>query len=120
MARITDVLKDLIMKGEKDPSQKIDFILAIGPIPMMRAVSETSRPYKIETYVSLNPIMIDGTGMCGCCRVIVDGKTKFGCIDGPEFDGHLVDFTNLINRNKTYQDMEQEAIKNYSCPIENH
>lgn len=113
---VTDILKELLIKGQEDPAQKVDFILAIGPIPMMRAVSEMSRPYEVNTYVSLNPIMIDGTGMCGGCRVIVDGKSKFGCVDGPEFDGHLVDFTNLINRNRTYTNLEQEAIRKTSCP----
>lgn len=117
---VTDVLKDLLEKGKENPAEKIDFILAIGPIPMMRAVAETSRPFEVTTYVSLNPIMIDGTGMCGGCRVIVGGKSKFGCVDGPEFDGHQVDFTNLMNRNKTYSDVEKEAMKNPSCPKDNH
>lgn len=113
---VTDVLAQLLKEGEEDESKKIDFILAIGPIPMMRAVSETSRPYGVKTYVSLNPIMVDGTGMCGGCRVIVGGESKFGCVDGPEFDGHLVDFDNLVNRNRTYSDMEAEALKSASCP----
>jgi len=114
---VTDILKDLLEKGLTNTNDKIDFILAIGPIPMMRAVAELSRPYNIKTFVSLNPIMVDGTGMCGGCRVIVGGESKFGCVDGPEFDGHLVDFTNLINRNNTYKDLESEALnKSPTCP----
>ncbi len=101
---VTDILKKLISEG-----RKIDFVLAIGPIPMMRAVTETTRPHKIKTVVSLNPIMVDGTGMCGGCRVIVNGKSEFACVSGPEFDAHNVDFDNLINRNKTYLDLEKES-----------
>ena len=84
---VTQKLKEII-----DSGKKIDFVLAIGPIPMMKAVAETTRPYGIKTVVSLNPIMVDGTGMCGGCRATVDGKTVFVCVDGPEFDAHLVDF----------------------------
>ena len=88
---VTDKLQQLIDEGKT-----IDFVLAIGPIPMMKAVAEVTRPHAIRTVVSLNPIMVDGTGMCGGCRVIVDGKSKFACVDGPEFDAHLVDFAPII------------------------
>jgi len=101
---VTAKLKDLI-----DSGKKIDFVLAIGPIPMMKAVAETTRPYGIKTVVSLNPIMVDGTGMCGGCRAQVDNKTVFVCVDGPEFDAHLVDFDTLARRNRTYNDDEKIA-----------
>jgi len=91
---VTQKLQALI-----DGGKKIDFVLAIGPIPMMRAVAEVTRPHGIKTVVSLNPIMVDGTGMCGGCRVIVGGKSEFACVDGPEFDAHDVDFDNLMMRN---------------------
>jgi len=90
-------------------TEKPERIVAIGPVPMMKAVVETTRPYGIRTYVSLNPIMIDGTGMCGCCRVSVDGQTLFSCVDGPDFDGHLVDFDSLSNRQRAYRTLEKEA-----------
>ncbi|NTW53743.1 MAG: sulfide/dihydroorotate dehydrogenase-like FAD/NAD-binding protein [Chlorobaculum sp.] len=101
---VTQKLQELI-----DSGKKIDFVLAIGPIPMMRAVAEVTRPYGIKTVVSLNPIMIDGTGMCGGCRVTVGNEIKFGCIDGPEFDAHQVDFKNLADRNRIYHHEEKEA-----------
>ena len=105
---VTQKLQALIDEGKK-----IDFVLAIGPIPMMRAIAEVTRPYKIKTMVSLNPIMVDGTGMCGGCRVIIDGRSKFACVDGPEFDAHGVDFDNLINRNKTYEVIEQKSLHDF-------
>jgi ferredoxin--NADP+ reductase len=105
---VTQKLQELIDNGKK-----IDFVLAIGPIPMMRAVSEVTKPHGIQTVVSLNPIMVDGTGMCGGCRVIVDGVSKFACVDGPEFDAHLVDFTNLMDRNKMYVTHEQSSLKKF-------
>jgi ferredoxin--NADP+ reductase len=105
---VTDMLKNLLDKGKK-----IDFVLAIGPIPMMRAVAEVTRPYGIKTVVSLNPIMIDGTGMCGGCRVSVGGKVKFACVDGPEFDAHEVDFKNLTDRNRMYADYEKKSLKKF-------
>jgi ferredoxin--NADP+ reductase len=80
---------------------------------MMNAVADVTRPHKIKTVVSLNPIMVDGTGMCGGCRVIVDGTSKFACVDGPEFDAHLVDFKNLADRNKMYIKHEQNSLKQY-------
>jgi ferredoxin--NADP+ reductase len=98
---VTDVLRELI-----DGPEKIDRVLAVGPIPMMRAVSEMTRPSRIETVVSLNPIMVDGTGMCGGCRVLVEGVTKFACVDGPEFDAHLVNFEVLAARNTAYEGYE--------------
>ncbi len=105
---VTQKLQELIDNGKK-----IDFVLAIGPIPMMRAVADVTKPYGIKTVVSLNPIMVDGTGMCGGCRVIIDGKSQFACVDGPEFDAHLVDFNNLINRNRTYNEFEKESLENF-------
>ncbi|NTU57541.1 MAG: sulfide/dihydroorotate dehydrogenase-like FAD/NAD-binding protein [Chlorobiaceae bacterium] len=101
---VTQKLQELI-----DSGRKIDFVLAIGPIPMMRAVAEVTRPHKIRTMVSLNPIMIDGTGMCGGCRVTVDDQIKFACVDGPEFDAHLVDFKNLSDRNRIYLHEEKQS-----------
>ncbi len=86
-----------------------DLVIAIGPVPMMRAVSELTRPYGIKTIVSMNPIMIDGTGMCGGCRLTVGGKTRFACVDGPDFDGHEVDYDELMKRNVMYRDKEQTA-----------
>jgi ferredoxin--NADP+ reductase len=106
---VTDALTELI----SDPSRTPDAVFAIGPVPMMRAIAELTRPSGIETIVSLNPIMIDGTGMCGGCRVVVGGETKFACVDGPEFDGHLVDFAGLSDRLTTYRDNE-EAIRHRS------
>lgn len=94
---VTDKLGELITAG-----RSIDHVMAAGPVPMMRAVAEVTRPHGIETVVSLNPIMVDGTGMCGGCRVSVGGATRFACVDGPEFDAHLVDFELLQRRNTTY------------------
>ncbi len=103
---VTQKLQELIDNGTK-----IDLVLAIGPIPMMSAVAEVTRPLGIKTIVSLNPIMVDGTGMCGGCRAIVDGKTVFVCVDGPEFDAHLVDFKILSQRNNMYRSQEQHALE---------
>ena len=105
---VTDRLKELLDAGER-----IDYVLAIGPIPMMRAVAETTRPHGIKTVVSLNSVMVDGTGMCGGCRVTVDGKSQFACVDGPEFDAHQVDFQNLANRNAMYREMEARALAEF-------
>jgi ferredoxin--NADP+ reductase len=99
--QVTDVLSELLRSGET-----IDHVFAMGPIPMMRAVAEVTRPGPIKATVSLNPIMIDGTGMCGGCRVLVGSATKFACIDGPEFDAHIVDFDVLTARNRAYQGFE--------------
>ncbi|MDQ1273190.1 MAG: glutamate synthase small chain [Planctomycetota bacterium] len=109
----TQVLQDLINKGKK-----IDIVFAVGPVPLMSAVSKLTKPYNIKTIVSLNPIMVDGTGMCGCCRVLIDNKPKFVCVDGPEFDGHLVDYENLTQRLKTYMNKEPRipsVSKDTSC-----
>lgn len=106
---VTQKLQELI-----DSGKKIDFVLAIGPIPMMRAIAEVTRPYNIKTVVSLNPIMVDGTGMCGGCRVTVGNETKFACVDGPEFDAHQVDFKNLMDRNKTYLPEEKHSAETFA------
>jgi len=102
----SDVLKSLLEQG-----RRFDLVMAAGPVPMMRAVAEVTRPYKIKTVVSLNPIMVDGTGMCGGCRVTVGGETKFACVDGPEFDAHQVDFRELMNRLRTYREEEAKAVQ---------
>jgi ferredoxin--NADP+ reductase len=104
---VTNVLQELIDNPDKRPSA----VFAIGPVPMMRAVAELTRPYGIKTIVSLNPIMIDGTGMCGGCRVKVGDETKFACVDGPEFDGHLVDFGLLMDRLSMYRDTEAKILE---------
>jgi ferredoxin--NADP+ reductase len=105
---VTAALQELI-----DGGTKIDLCIAIGPVPMMRAVSEVTRPHRIKTVVSLNPIMVDATGMCGACRVSVGGKTKFVCVDGPEFDGHEVDYKELVMRNRAYLKEEKEAMDRF-------
>jgi len=102
---VSDVLQQVINK------HKVDMVMAIGPIIMMKVVSTLTKKYNIKTLVSLNPIMIDGTGMCGGCRVSVDGKTKFACVDGPEFDGHKVDYENLMLRNRRFIHAEGDACK---------
>jgi len=101
---VTDILKKLI-----DDKVTIDFVITIGPAVMMKAVSNLTKTYKIKTMVSLNSIMIDGTGMCGGCRVSIGGETKFVCVDGPEFDGHLVDFDELLKRQRIYISQEKIA-----------
>ncbi len=105
---VTDKLRQLIENGTR-----IDLVLAVGPIPMMRAVAEMTRKEHIKTMVSLNPIMIDGTGMCGGCRVLVEGKSEFACVDGPEFDAHRVDFAVLVQRNSMYRDAEKRSMEEY-------
>lgn len=112
---VTDALQGLIDKGEK-----IDLCLAIGPVVMMRAVSNLTRKYKIPTQVSLNSVMVDGTGMCGGCRVTVGGKTKFVCVHGPEFDGHLVDYAELMQRQSAFLVQEKISMNNYNhkCKLE--
>ena len=109
---VTTALQQLIDRGEK-----IAEVVAIGPVVMMRSVAEATRPYGIKTVVSLNPIMVDGTGMCGGCRVQVGRETKFACVDGPEFDGHLVDFTNLMERQRMYKPQEK-AESDHICSLE--
>ena len=104
---VTDATKEALAAGG------IDIVYAVGPVPMMRAVVNLTKPLGVRTIVSLNPVMVDGTGMCGGCRVAVGGETLFACVDGPEFDGHKVDFELLMDRLSTYRDFEQEA--NKSC-----
>lgn len=101
---VTNVLEELIEKGEQ-----FDEVIAIGPLPMMKFVCLLTKKYGIKTIVSMNPIMIDGTGMCGCCRLSVGGEMKFACVDGPDFDGHLVDFDETMARNGAYRDFEAKA-----------
>lgn len=110
---VTTKLQELLEAGIQ-----YDEVIAIGPIPMMKFVAVTTKPYGIKTVVSLNPIMIDGTGMCGGCRVTVDGQTKFACVDGPEFDGHLVDFDELMSRNAVYQEKEHRNTATHMCRFE--
>ncbi|HEX5168764.1 MAG TPA: sulfide/dihydroorotate dehydrogenase-like FAD/NAD-binding protein [Cyclobacteriaceae bacterium] len=100
---VTDALKDILL------TENIHHVLAVGPVPMMKAVSEMTRPLRIETFVSLNAIMVDGTGMCGACRVSVGNETKFACFHGPDFDGHQVDFENLMKRQKMFLKEEKIA-----------
>ena len=108
---VTNAIEELIKRGEK-----IDQVTAIGPGVMMKSVAEATRPYGIKTVVSLNPIMVDGTGMCGGCRVQVGEETKFACVDGPEFDGHLVDFQGLMARGRMYRTQEAKE-KDHICNI---
>ncbi len=112
---VTDKLRQLIQNGVP-----INLVLAIGPIPMMRAVADMTRSEHIRTLVSLNPIMIDGTGMCGGCRVLAEGKSKFACVDGPEFDAHQVDFAVLVQRNGAYRSQEQQSLAEYRRALESH
>jgi ferredoxin--NADP+ reductase len=102
---VTDKLRELIAQ------ERVDYVLAIGPVPMMRAVAEATRAPRIRTMVSLNSIMVDGTGMCGGCRVIIGDTSKFACVDGPEFDAHTVDFQILMQRNAMYREQEQLAMQ---------
>ena len=106
---VTDALKSLIAEGHV-----FDEVVAVGPLPMMKAVVEVTRPLGIPTTVSLNPLMVDGTGMCGGCRVTVDGEQKFVCVDGPEFNGHLVDFDELAARLRAYREQELESLRLYN------
>ncbi|MFT3783564.1 MAG: sulfide/dihydroorotate dehydrogenase-like FAD/NAD-binding protein [Nibricoccus sp.] len=110
---VTDAAKELLTAGG------IDIVYAVGPVPMMRAIANLTRPFGVHTIVSLNPVMVDGTGMCGGCRVDVGGETKFACVDGPEFDGHKVDFDLLADRLSTYRTQEQEANapKDHDCRV---
>lgn len=110
---VTEALKDVLDAGG------VDAVYAVGPVPMMRACSELTRPYGVPTTVSLNAIMVDGTGMCGGCRVSIGGHTKYACVDGPEFDGHLVDFAELADRLTTYRPYEQAAMeRRAACRLE--
>ncbi len=104
---VTDVLKEVLEKED------VKMVVGIGPVPMMKFVTKMTAEYHVKTLVSLNSIMVDGTGMCGCCRVSVGGKTQFACVDGPEFDGHLVDFDELGQRLDAYKQEEQRAYEKY-------
>jgi ferredoxin--NADP+ reductase len=106
---VTDALREAIAEA----TVPFDEVIAVGPLPMMRAVCELTRPLGVKTIVSLNPVMVDGTGMCGGCRVSVGGEQKFVCVDGPEFDGHLVDFGELAARLSAYREQEQAALAHY-------
>jgi ferredoxin--NADP+ reductase len=108
---VSDELKDIIASGKK-----LDLVIAVGPVPMMKVVCAVTKEHNIKTIVSLNPIMLDATGMCGVCRVLVNGKTKFACVDGPEFDGHQVDFEELTSRLRAYKDEEKRALE-HVCRI---
>ena len=105
---VTAVLQKMIADGNK-----IDMVISIGPVPMMKAVVKTTREPRIKTFVSLNPVMVDGTGMCGACRVTVGGKTRFACVDGPDFDGHEVDFDEMTKRLKMYAKYEKLAYERF-------
>ena len=109
---VTDALREQLEAGAK-----YEHVVAIGPMPMMRAVCEMTRPYGIHTIVSMNPIMIDGTGMCGGCRLTVGGETKFACVDGPEFDGHLVDFDEAMKRSRMYAGEEKQSKEAHLCRL---
>lgn len=104
---VTDVLQDVLA------DEPVHLVLAIGPVPMMRAVAEATRPARIKTVVSLNSIMVDGTGMCGGCRVLAGGRSQFACVDGPEFDAHTVDFGVLAHRNAMYREAEKESLQRF-------
>ena len=107
---VTGVLDDIIAK------EKVDYSIAVGPMPMMRAVAELTRPHKIKTEASMNPIMVDGTGMCGACRLTVGTEVKFACVDGPDFDAHQIDFDEVINRTRIYKEHEHRCDEN-SCNL---
>ena len=106
---VTDALGELVNDGDGS----VDAVYCSGPVIMMKAVSAVTKPLGIPTVVSLNPIMVDGTGMCGGCRVTVGGKVQFACVDGPEFDGHLVDYDELMDRLTTYRNHEQRSLDQY-------
>lgn len=106
---VTEVLAEIMQK------EKVDYVIAVGPMPMMRAVANLTKDKNIKTEASMNPIMIDGTGMCGACRVTVGGEVKFACIDGPDFDAHKIDFDEVINRTKIYKDEERR--RSESCNL---
>lgn len=105
---VVDPLKDMLAEG-----RKVDMVFAVGPVVMMRAVSQITQPYGIKTIASLNPIMVDGTGLCGACRVTVDGRTRFACVDGPDFDAHQVNWDELMARLRVYQPEEKIATERY-------
>ncbi|MDF1592032.1 MAG: sulfide/dihydroorotate dehydrogenase-like FAD/NAD-binding protein [Desulfobacterales bacterium] len=106
---VTEALKDVLEKND------IQLAVAIGPVPMMKFVSKLTKEYNVKTVVSLNPIMVDGTGMCGCCRVSIGGQTQFACVDGPEFDGHQVDYDELMQRLQAYAEQEKQCYADHQC-----
>ncbi|MBI4772869.1 MAG: sulfide/dihydroorotate dehydrogenase-like FAD/NAD-binding protein [Deltaproteobacteria bacterium] len=106
---VSDVLREILQKDD------IKLVVAIGPVIMMKVICNMTAQFGVPTLVSLNPIMVDGTGMCGCCRVTVDHQTKFACVDGPEFDGHKVDFSELMQRLAAYREDEKRAMEKYRC-----
>ena len=107
---VTEPLRDLLAGGDE-----IGQVVAIGPSIMMKFCTKTTEPFGVKTIVSLNPIMVDGTGMCGCCRVTVAGVTRFACVDGPDFDGHQVDWDELVARQRTYRDEEGRSFERWKC-----
>jgi NAD(P)H-flavin reductase len=109
---VTEPLKELLESGEK-----VDRVIAIGPTVMMKFCAKTTQPFGVKTIVSLNPIMVDGTGMCGCCRVSVGGATKFACVDGPDFDGHQVDWDLLAARQRIYLDEEKRSFERWQVEM---
>jgi ferredoxin--NADP+ reductase len=112
---VTEPLKELLESGEK-----VDRVIAIGPTVMMKFCAKTTQPFGVKTIVSLNPIMVDGTGMCGCCRVSVGGATKFACVDGPDFDGHQVDWDLLSARQRIYLDEEKHSFERWQAEMAKH
>lgn len=110
---VTDILKKLIEEGNR-----YDMVIAIGPLIMMKMVSNLTKAYGIKTVVSMNPVMVDGTGMCGGCRVTVGGQIKFACVDGPDFDGHEVDFDEAMRRQMMYKSEEKHALSDHECKLE--
>ena len=106
---VTDKLKEML------ESKDVKMVVGIGPVPMMKFVCKMTEQYKVKTLVSLNSIMVDGTGMCGCCRVTVGDETRFACVDGPEFDGHLVDFDELSTRLQAYTHFERNSMEKFKC-----
>ena len=112
---VTEPLKELL-----EGDGKVDRVIAIGPSIMMKFCAKTTEPFGVKTIVGLNPIMVDGTGMCGCCRVSVGGVTKFACVDGPDFDGHQVDWDLLFARQRTYLDEEKQSLEQRQCQCGGH
>ena len=112
-ALVTEPLKEILASNEK-----VDLVIAIGPLIMMKFCALTTQPFGVKTIVSLNPIMVDGTGMCGCCRVSVDNATRFACVVGPDFDGHKVDWDLIMARSKTYAEQEKQSLEKWKCGCE--
>jgi len=111
---VTSALEELLNSGKE-----YDHVIAIGPLVMMRAVVNITKPRNIPTVISMNPIMIDGTGMCGCCRVTVGGEMKFACVDGPDFDGFLIDWDEAIARGRMYRKEEAQSLECKACNLKN-